>query len=105
MHEQLRGHASRRWKSESERGDDNSDLSGYPEVMLAGEVAKLLRLSTASVYRAVREGSIAAVRINRRVLIPKRAVIKLIRRSQQEKKGTGTWRASSRADAKAKIIG
>jgi excisionase family DNA binding protein len=63
-----------------------AEIDRYPDVLLVEEVAAVLRLSAASVYRAVRRGSIPALRVNRRVLIPKRAVLDLVGRSARRRK-------------------
>jgi excisionase family DNA binding protein len=59
-------------------GEAQPKLDQYPEVMRVSEVARVLRLSRASIYRAVRDGSLDGICLNRRVLIPKRAVIALL---------------------------
>lgn len=67
-------------------GEGIHELEGYPDVLLVEEAAAILRLSKASVYRAVRGGSIPALKVNRRVLIPRAAVIDLLRRARQAKR-------------------
>ena len=47
-------------------------------VLTIEEAAKILRVSTDSAYEAARRGEIPSLRIGRRVLVPKRALLYMI---------------------------
>ena len=66
-------------------GDSITEIERYPDTLVVSEAAHLLRISAASVYRAVRRGLIPSIRINRRVLIPKRAILDLMQGRRQAK--------------------
>ena len=51
--------------------DNNDSL-----VLTAGETARLLRLSKTTVYDQIRQGSIPSIRIGKRILIPKAALMR-----------------------------
>ena len=51
--------------------DSNDSL-----VLTAGETARLLRLSKTTVYDQIRQGSIPSIRIGKRILIPKAALMR-----------------------------
>jgi len=51
--------------------DSNDSL-----VLTAGETARLLRLSKTTVYDQIRMGSIPSIRIAKRILIPKAALMR-----------------------------
>jgi excisionase family DNA binding protein len=57
-------------------------LTEYPDVLLPREVADLLRVSTRTVYRAINEGALPAIRVGRRVVVPRRALERLLDRSR-----------------------
>jgi len=45
-------------------------------VLTAGETAKILRLSKTTVYDQIRQGSIPSIRIGKRILIPRAALMR-----------------------------
>ena len=47
-------------------------------VFTVPEVARLLRLSRQSAYEAVRRGEIPTIRFGKRILVPRRALLKLL---------------------------
>jgi excisionase family DNA binding protein len=49
-----------------------------PDVLTADEVAEVLRLGRNTVYDSLRTGVIPSVRIGRRLLIPKAALLRLL---------------------------
>jgi excisionase family DNA binding protein len=49
-------------------------LQDMPDVLRPAEAAKALRLGRNTVYELVRQGRLPAVRVGRRLLIPKRGV-------------------------------
>ena len=49
-------------------------------VFTVQEVSKLLGLSRASTYEAVRVGSIPSIKVGRRILVPKSALLELLDR-------------------------
>ena len=51
--------------------DSNDSL-----VLTAGETARLLRLSKTTVYDQIRQGSIPSIRIGKRILIPRAALMR-----------------------------
>ncbi len=51
--------------------DSNDSL-----VLTAGETAKVLRLSKTTVYDQIRQGSIPSIRIGKRILIPRAALMR-----------------------------
>ena len=51
--------------------DSNDSL-----VLTAGETASLLRLSKTTVYDQIRQGSIPSIRIRKRILIPRAALMR-----------------------------
>ncbi len=53
-------------------------LEDYPLVMRPEEVAEALRCGRSSVYEAIRRGDIRAVRLGRRVLVPRAALEELL---------------------------
>ncbi len=51
--------------------DSNTSL-----VLTAGETARLLRLSKTTVYDQIRQGAIPSIRIGKRILIPRAALMR-----------------------------
>ncbi len=51
------------------------------DVLTVEETARYLRLSRGSTYAAIKRGDIPTVRIGRRILIPKAALVALLERS------------------------
>jgi excisionase family DNA binding protein len=49
-------------------------LCDKPKVLTVPETARLLRISRGSAYEAVRRGEIPAVRVGRRLLVPRVAL-------------------------------
>jgi excisionase family DNA binding protein len=49
-----------------------------PEVLSVEEAGQVLRISRQSAYQAVRAGEIPSVRIGRRVLVPRHALLALL---------------------------
>src|SRR5688500_12347361 len=54
------------------------DLDSLPLTLTVEQTAKLMGLSRGSAYEAVRTGQIPSLRIGRRVLIPKHALLQLL---------------------------
>lgn len=52
-----------------------------PDVATAAEVAHLLRMSRSAVHEAARRGELPSVRVGRRVLFLKEALLAVLRRS------------------------
>lgn len=63
----------------------DGELASLPHVLTVVEAARILRISPASVYRGVRDGTVPALRINRRVLIPRDAIASLLHRAAQHR--------------------
>jgi excisionase family DNA binding protein len=55
-----------------------NQLDSLPDVLTVDEVASVLRIGRSSVYEAIRHREIRAVRIGRRVLIPKTAIQRML---------------------------
>ncbi|MDO8847876.1 MAG: helix-turn-helix domain-containing protein [Coriobacteriia bacterium] len=53
-------------------------LDSLPDLMTVHEAALVLRRCDSSVYAATRSGEIPAVRLGRRTVIPKAAIVRLI---------------------------
>jgi excisionase family DNA binding protein len=53
-------------------------LEDLPDVLKPEEAAKVLRLGRNSLYEAIRRKEIPVVRIGRRLLVPKAALIRLL---------------------------
>jgi excisionase family DNA binding protein len=52
--------------------------SGELLVLTPVETAKLLRIGRATVYEQIRQGTIPSIRMGRRILVPRRALEKLL---------------------------
>lgn len=55
-----------------------------PDVLTVTEAAKLLRLGRNAMYEAVRTNQVPAVRIGKRLLIPKSTIIRLLNSEPKE---------------------
>jgi excisionase family DNA binding protein len=55
-----------------------SDFENLPDVLTVAETATLLRISTAACYEQIRQYRLPAVKLGRRLLIPKAALEKLL---------------------------
>lgn len=56
-------------------GEGAPALETLPDVLTAGEVATVLRCSVGFVYQAIRRNELPALRLGRRVVIPKAVLI------------------------------
>jgi len=54
------------------------DMDGEKEVLTAREARKLLRLGHNQIYAAIKRGEIPAIRIGGKLLIPRRALLRLL---------------------------
>jgi excisionase family DNA binding protein len=54
-----------------------------PDVLTAVEAAGVLRLGRNTIYECLRAGTIPSVKVGRRLLIPKAALIKLLEEEQK----------------------
>jgi len=57
----------------------HSVLSAYPDVLDVKQVSEILKVSTKTIYRLLREGEIGSLKIGREFRIPKVNVMKYIR--------------------------
>ena len=65
-------------------------LKSLPEVLTVSEAAGVLRIGRNSAYEAIRRGDLPAVRIGRRLLVPKRALSEFLAvRTPRENEYTG----------------
>ena len=55
---------------------------GDREVLTVEEAAELLRIGRGTAYEAVRLGEIPSIRIGRRVLVPRRPLMRLLGRAE-----------------------
>jgi len=53
-------------------------LNELPDVMTVSEAGAALRLGRNGVYEAIRRGDIPSIRIGRRLLIPKAALVRML---------------------------
>lgn len=67
----------------------SKSLDELPDVLTVDEVASVLRVARSSVYESVRDGSIPALHIRRRVVIPKQAVSRLLEAALQPPERSG----------------
>lgn len=54
-------------------------LDALPDVLTVVEFARLMRIGRNSAYEAIRRGDVGSVRIGRRVVVPRTAVLALLR--------------------------
>lgn len=64
---------------QSEAARDALRLDALPDVLTVVEFARLMRIGRNSAYEAIRRGDVGSVRIGRRVVIPRTAVLALLR--------------------------
>jgi excisionase family DNA binding protein len=64
------------------RTDVLQEVDDCPGVLTVAETARLLRLSRASTYEAIRRGEIPSTRIGRRILISKAKLQTLLREKE-----------------------
>jgi excisionase family DNA binding protein len=64
-----------------------TDNNEHSLVLTVSEAAKLLRLSRGSAYEGIRLGQIPSIRIGRRLLVPRRALEKLLEGVPQNGQG------------------
>jgi len=57
---------------------NSSRLDELPDILTVPEVAKVLRLGRNTVYECVRTGALPSIKIGRRLLIPKAALLRLL---------------------------
>lgn len=68
-----------RSKDQNKRARDALRLDALPDVLTVVEFARLMRIGRNSAYEAIRRGDVGSVRIGRRVVIPRAAVLALLR--------------------------
>lgn len=56
----------------------NKSRGADPLVLTVDEVAKVLRVSRQTAYEAVRRGELPTLRMGRRILVPRAALLKLL---------------------------
>jgi excisionase family DNA binding protein len=88
------GPTSPRANEESEQGSTSArrrhaiTIDQLPDVATASEVAQLLRLSKSAVHEAAIRGDLSSLRIGRRVLFPKEALLTVLPRpGSSQRKG------------------
>jgi len=57
----------------------NSIFQGYPDVLNVQQVSELLNVSSKTVYRLLRDGSLASLKVGRAFKIPKLYVLQYIK--------------------------
>jgi len=60
-------------------------LEGLPDVLTVQEFAKVMRIGRNSAYEAVRRGDVGSIRIGRRVVIPRVAVLTLLQGAKPDR--------------------
>jgi excisionase family DNA binding protein len=63
--------------SQSTQTQDQMNLS-ESLVLTVGEAAKLLRLSKTTTYDQIRQGSIPSIRMGKRILVPRAALMRML---------------------------
>lgn len=63
--------------SQSTRTQDQMSLS-ESLVLTVGEAARLLRLSKTTTYDQIRQGSIPSIRMGKRILVPRAALMRIL---------------------------
>lgn len=58
--------------------EKRSKVGDLPLVLTVDEAAKVLRIARGSAYESVRRGELRSVRIGRRLLIPRAALLQLL---------------------------
>ena len=66
--------------------EHDKELRGYPAALNAAEVAEILRVSTKTVYKLIKEKSLPAVKVGRENRIAKSQLIDYLR--QRERLGS-----------------
>ena len=66
-----------------------SDMKQDPVVLTVEESAELLRISRGLAYEMVRQGSLPSIRLGRRILVPRRALERMLGTSRPEPVGEG----------------
>src|SRR5687768_12971563 len=66
--------AADRERATRSRGRSTAAGKGRPDFYSVAEAALLFRMSEMTVYRAIREGQLPAVRIRGRLIVPARAI-------------------------------
>jgi excisionase family DNA binding protein len=56
----------------------NHDLENYPDVLTVREAAQVLRLGRDAAYAAIRRGELRAVKVGRRLVVPKHSLLRLL---------------------------
>ena len=51
----------------------------YPDVLDAKQVSKILHVSTKTVYRLIRDGSLSSLKVGREFRVPKVAVMRYVK--------------------------
>ena len=60
------------------KAENTTVNSGESLVLTPVETAKLLRIGRATVYEQIRQGTIPSIRMGRKILVPRRALEKLL---------------------------
>ena len=55
-----------------------NSLADLPDVLTVAEAAKVLRLGRNTAYEAVQRGEIPAIKIGRRLIVPKAALLNIL---------------------------
>lgn len=49
----------------------NSQLDGYPDVLVVTDLMRILRIGRSKAYELLRNGTVVSIRVGKRYLIPK----------------------------------
>ena len=69
--------------SQNTQTQDQTNLS-ESLVLTVGEAAKLLRLSKTTTYDQIRQGSIPSIRMGKRILVPRAALMRMLEETMRK---------------------
>ena len=69
--------------SQSTQTQDQTNLS-ESLVLTVGEAARLLRLSKTTTYDQIRQGSIPSIRMGKRILVPRAALMRMLEETMRK---------------------
>jgi excisionase family DNA binding protein len=64
---------------------DTLKMEGLPDVLTVEEAAGVLRLGRNTVYEAIRRKSLPAIRVGRRILVPKSALQRWLSGTEEDR--------------------
>jgi excisionase family DNA binding protein len=67
---------------------NDQDNVGEPLVLTPMETARLLRIGRGTVYEQIRCGAIPSIRLGRKILVPRAALIKMLEKAKGKETNT-----------------